>query len=144
MQRWWLAALAVLVAGLLLVRVGDKAGDGRQALVKWTPQIEALLAGENVYERSDSGRVRTEGVAADTSADVPAVRVRVSAGPGLAARIPAGAPLFVFVRIPGQPGPPIAVETHCCGLLIGQGEGVIRRRNTKGMKVWKSLEDRTH
>jgi hypothetical protein len=69
MQRWWLAALAVLVAGLLLVRVGDKAGDGRQALVKWTPQIEALLAGENVYERSDSGRVRTEGVEATSSAE---------------------------------------------------------------------------
>ena len=39
-----------------------------------------------------------------------AVRVRVSAAPALAARIPAGAPLFVFVRIPGQPGPPIAVK----------------------------------
>jgi hypothetical protein len=69
MQRWWLAALAALVAGLLLVRVADKAGDGRQALVKWTPQIEALLAGENVYERSDSGRVRTEGVDATESAE---------------------------------------------------------------------------
>jgi cytochrome c-type biogenesis protein CcmH len=48
--------------------------------------------------------------AADASAAGAAVRVRVSAGPGLAARIPAGAPLFVFVRIPGQPGPPIAVK----------------------------------
>jgi cytochrome c-type biogenesis protein CcmH len=47
---------------------------------------------------------------ADASAAGAAVRVRVSAGPGLAARIPAGAPLFVFVRIPGQPGPPIAVK----------------------------------
>ncbi len=39
-----------------------------------------------------------------------AVRVRVSAAAALAAQIPAGAPLFVFVRIPGQPGPPIAVK----------------------------------
>ena len=39
-----------------------------------------------------------------------AVRVRVGAAPALAARIPPGAPLFVFIRIPGQPGPPIAVK----------------------------------
>ena len=30
--------------------------------------------------------------------------------PALAAQIPAGAPLFVFVRFPGQPGPPVAVK----------------------------------
>jgi len=38
------------------------------------------------------------------------VRVRIRAAPALAAQIPAGAPLFVFVRIPGQPGPPVAVK----------------------------------
>jgi cytochrome c-type biogenesis protein CcmH len=43
-------------------------------------------------------------------AGAAAVRVRISAGAALAGRIPAGAPLFVFVRFPGQPGPPVAVK----------------------------------
>lgn len=57
-----------------------------------------------------SGAAAPQAAAADASADGAKVRVRVSAGPALAAKIPAGAPLFVFVRIPGQPGPPIAVK----------------------------------
>ncbi len=48
--------------------------------------------------------------AAPVAAASVAVRVRIRAAPALAAKIPAGAPLFVFVRIPGQPGPPVAVK----------------------------------
>ncbi|MFO1427622.1 MAG: hypothetical protein U1F11_11785 [Steroidobacteraceae bacterium] len=40
----------------------------------------------------------------------PVVRVRVVASKALAAKIAAGAPLFVFVRKPGEPGPPLAVK----------------------------------
>ena len=38
------------------------------------------------------------------------IAVHVSLSPELAARIPAGAPLFVAARDPGQPGPPFAVK----------------------------------
>lgn len=44
------------------------------------------------------------------------VKVRVSLAPALAARVPAGAPLFVFVRVPGQPGPPVAVKRLAAAL----------------------------
>ena len=39
-----------------------------------------------------------------------AVRVKVSLGPSLSASAGAAAPLFVFVRDPSQPGPPLAVK----------------------------------
>jgi cytochrome c-type biogenesis protein CcmH len=45
------------------------------------------------------------GAAAD-----PTVRVRVAVDPAIANTLPAGAPLFVFVRALGQPGPPLAVR----------------------------------
>jgi cytochrome c-type biogenesis protein CcmH len=39
-----------------------------------------------------------------------AVHVNVTLSPKLSANLPAGAPLFVFVRDPKQPGPPLAVK----------------------------------
>ena len=39
-----------------------------------------------------------------------AVKLRLRIAPALAARVPTGAPLVVFVRLPGQPGPPLAVK----------------------------------
>lgn len=39
-----------------------------------------------------------------------AVKVTVSLSPKLSADLPASAPLFVFVRDPNQPGPPLAVK----------------------------------
>ena len=51
------------------------------------------------------------GAAAVAASDAGGVvKVRVSLAPTVAARVPAGAPLFVFVRVPGQPGPPVAVK----------------------------------
>lgn len=38
------------------------------------------------------------------------VNVNVTLSPKLSANLPASAPLFVFVRDPGQPGPPLAVK----------------------------------
>lgn len=43
-------------------------------------------------------------------ADSTAIRVRVKLAPALAARVPHEAPLYVFVRDPAQPGPPLAVR----------------------------------
>ena len=40
----------------------------------------------------------------------PAVRVKVTLAPSLAASASGGSPLFVFVRDPAQPGPPLAVK----------------------------------
>ncbi len=55
--------------------------------------------------------------AAGTPGDQPAadgtgavVRLTVALDPALAARVPAGASLFVLVRHPGQPGPPLAAK----------------------------------
>jgi cytochrome c-type biogenesis protein CcmH len=44
------------------------------------------------------------------TASSAAVRVKVTLGPSLSASTGAAAPLFVFVRDPSQPGPPLAVK----------------------------------
>lgn len=44
------------------------------------------------------------------STDQPVIRVRVSLDPSLSANAKAAAPLFVFVRSPGERGPPLAVK----------------------------------
>lgn len=49
-------------------------------------------------------------VPADASASAPRIQVRVSVSPELSARVSGGATLFVFVRRPGVPGPPLAVK----------------------------------
>lgn len=53
-------AIGLALAALSLVRVADQAQDGEQALVRWTPQLEALADGRDVYRPADaSGRVWT-------------------------------------------------------------------------------------
>jgi cytochrome c-type biogenesis protein CcmH len=47
---------------------------------------------------------------AEGSASGPSISVTVSVAPALASRATAGATLFVFVRAPGRPGPPLAVK----------------------------------
>lgn len=56
-----------------------------------------------------AGASRADGRAATATATA-AVKLRLRIAPALAARVPTGAPLFVFVRLPGQPGPPLAVK----------------------------------
>lgn len=48
--------------------------------------------------------------AAKGSASGPSISVTVSVAPALASRATAGATLFVFVRAPARPGPPLAVK----------------------------------
>ena len=45
-----------------------------------------------------------------TASETPKVRASVRIAPALANDLPADAVLFVFVRVPGQPGPPLAVK----------------------------------
>lgn len=48
--------------------------------------------------------------ATPSAGDDARVVVRISVAPALASRVTAGATLFVFVRAPGRPGPPLAVK----------------------------------
>lgn len=56
MQRFVLV-VGLVLAVLTVVRVADKAADGKGALVRWTPQLEALADGGDVYRRTQDGRV---------------------------------------------------------------------------------------
>jgi len=77
------AALKAAIAGVPFVAAGPAAPEGTQAAGAAPPGAVAGGA---------------------------AVKVRVSVAPALAGKVTAGAPLFVFVRFPGQPGPPVAVK----------------------------------
>ncbi len=52
----------------------------------------------------------TEAARSATAGDKPRVIVAVSIKPSLAQQVAAGSTLFVFVRAPGRPGPPLAVK----------------------------------
>ncbi|NBW89024.1 MAG: hypothetical protein EBR51_03780 [Gammaproteobacteria bacterium] len=56
--------------------------------------------------------------AAATGDATPSVRVAVELAPGLVGKVPSGATLFVFVRTPGQPGPPLAVKRLAASLPV--------------------------
>ena len=51
-----------------------------------------------------------EAARSTTAGDKPRVIVAVSIKPALARQVAAGSTLFVFVRAPGRPGPPLAVK----------------------------------
>jgi len=52
-------AIGLLLAALTVARVADKAADGKGALARWTPQLEALAEGRDVYRRTADGTVWT-------------------------------------------------------------------------------------
>lgn len=60
----------------------------------------------------------TAAPAAATGDATPSVRVAVELAPGLVGKVPPGATLFVFVRTPGQPGPPLAVKRLAASLPV--------------------------
>lgn len=57
-----------------------------------------------------AGAEAGSGGGAAATAGGPTVRVRVDIDPAIARTLPPDAPLFVFVRALGQPGPPLAVR----------------------------------
>jgi cytochrome c-type biogenesis protein CcmH len=86
--------------------------------------IAGMPAGADGAQRAPGGATAPAAVASEGSGAAPAaagasraaatgtpvIRVQVRLAPSVAARVAAGAPLFVFVRVPGQPGPPLAVK----------------------------------
>jgi cytochrome c-type biogenesis protein CcmH len=71
-------------------------------------QVAALKAAPpTVGGGAANGAAAPEAAAVDAG---PSVAVRVSLAAQMSGRFPADAPLFVFVRVPGQPGPPLAVK----------------------------------
>jgi cytochrome c-type biogenesis protein CcmH len=74
-----------------------------------TRQIDAIDQQLGTAARASAAGAATTG-AGSATAGAPAVRVKVALSPKLSLEGTSGAPLFVFVRDPKQPGPPLAVK----------------------------------
>ena len=73
--------------------------------------LQANAAGSANVARSQGDGVRPNaGGVATGAGGLAAVHINVTISPKLSAGLPAGAPLFVFVRDPSRPGPPLAVK----------------------------------
>lgn len=70
-------------------------------------QVAVLRAG-GAADPPSAGATAPDPVADPAAA--PRITVAVSVAPALASRVSADATLFVFVRVPGRPGPPLAVK----------------------------------
>jgi cytochrome c-type biogenesis protein CcmH len=68
------------------------------------------LAAADAASGGKPGTNSPRGAAAQAATSSAAVRVKVTLGPSVSASAGATAPLFVFVRDPSQPGPPLAVK----------------------------------
>jgi cytochrome c-type biogenesis protein CcmH len=93
-------------------------GRGEAALAR--ERLQRLLANEEapdirvLLERGLQSADQIEASAgqppATAAADTAKISVHVTVAPALAAKLPAGAPLFVMARDPQAPGPPFAVK----------------------------------
>jgi cytochrome c-type biogenesis protein CcmH len=106
----------LLYGGLAAEARGDKtlARSRWQALkdLNPPPQIMDLLT-ERIAKLDEGGGTAPSppGTNPSTPDTAPAqVTVKLSIAAALQARLTADAPLFVFARLPGQPGPPLAVK----------------------------------
>jgi cytochrome c-type biogenesis protein CcmH len=102
-------------------------------------QIAVLQSGVGAAAPAATGTPAASGVPAASGAQAR-VRVSIAIAPAFASRVTPGATLFVFVRKPGQPGPPLAVkrlpaalpvtvelgpeDSMVPGLAISAGDGV--------------------
>lgn len=77
----------------------------RTLLEQQIQAIDQKMAGGGAQAAAGAG---SPGAAEEDAG--PSVRVHVDIAPGLASADSAGKPLFVFVRDPAQPGPPLAVK----------------------------------
>ena len=75
------------------------------AVLKVTPPGSAAATAAPTPAAATSAAAPAEAVAGG-----PTISVTVSVAPSLASRVTAGATLFVFVRAPDRPGPPLAVK----------------------------------
>jgi hypothetical protein len=76
----------------------------RMLALRPPPQIQAIIE-QRVRDIDTALAAKEQG-----GADDARITVQVSLAPALAARIPAGAVLFVAARDPAAPGPPFAVK----------------------------------
>jgi cytochrome c-type biogenesis protein CcmH len=67
-------------------------------------------AGKTTDLTASGSRKGGAGTAANAGSGAAAVRVQVTVSPGLSSSAQNAAPLFVFVRDPARPGPPLAVK----------------------------------
>jgi len=77
------------------------------------PLLEQQLAAIDQKLKGSSAQAPAASASAPVAAPnsaTPAVRVQVVLSPALSTPPPVAAPLFVFVRDPAQPGPPLAVK----------------------------------
>ena len=112
---------ALFFAGVAAQRRGDAAtAIARfQSLLALNPpenirpileqQIAVLQAGVGAAGPAASGAPGAKSAQAASGAQAR-VRVSIAIAPAFASRVTPGATLFVFVRKPGQPGPPLAVK----------------------------------
>lgn len=120
---------ALFFAGVAAQRRGDAAtAIARfQSLLALNPpenirpileqQIAVLQSGVGAAAPAASGTPAASGVPAASGAQAR-VRVSIAIAPAFASRVTPGATLFVFVRKPGQPGPPLAVKRLPAGLPV--------------------------
>ena len=81
----------------------DPPADVRPIIERQIAQLKGLASAPA------AGVAATASTTAKAS-ETPKVRASVRIAPALANDLPADAVLFVFVRVPGQPGPPLAVK----------------------------------
>lgn len=118
---------ALFFAGIAARRRGDTAVAierlERMLTLSPPPNIREILERELIVMRTESP---SASVAASSSparraaADAPAiarVEVALEVDPALASRVSRDDTVFVFVRAPGQPGPPLAVKRLRAGAL---------------------------
>lgn len=88
----------------------------RQILEQQVAALDQRLAANGAPGVDAPGGARAAGPAANSrgnaaaSSESPAVRVHIELAPALSKSAPDAAPLFVFVRDPAQPGPPLAAK----------------------------------
>jgi cytochrome c-type biogenesis protein CcmH len=77
------------------------------------PEAQALIAQRLAVIEQQAAQPQqpdSQKPGAGSPAGGPTIAVRVTLAPALAAKVPAGAPLFVAARDPKSPGPPFAVK----------------------------------
>jgi cytochrome c-type biogenesis protein CcmH len=96
------------------------------------PILEQQIAALRAVPAAGAAAAEAAEPAAATPAGGPTVSVRVDIDPSIARTLPAGAPLFVFVRALGQPGPPLAVRrlaaTFPASVQLGSADLMIQGR----------------
>ncbi len=70
------------------------------------PEVRSIIETQVATLRGGA----TEPAVATAPPGAPSITVEVSIAPSMAARMTPGATLFVFVRTPGRPGPPLAAK----------------------------------